>query len=493
MAFPVNGVVDDFARTNSSTLGGAWSSSFATYSSHGISSNQAVGTASASRGNCFSGSGFNADQEAYITCTTLGSTFTVYLFVRTHDITDPDGYAIAFVNGTSDNFFLGKMGSDVQIIGTYSQQVQSGDSVGISASGSTITAYYKASGGSWTALGSAGDTTFSGSGYAAWDDTSDGTANVFDNFGAGNLSVTPPPVSTPILTPFMALLNVGRGNGLGGSGIPDPVTPSSGCVNWRCTFEDGLSTSNTWNQIQAPQSYSVQSNTTTVRTGASSARFEVRQGDVYSDYSGERAELAVSQYTSASQDWILEHAGTTMYYTVSVYIPTDWTPTYTGVGGFSIFLQEHGPNDAGPAHDGLSPALCLNASDIFYATVTVGDWDYPYPTDGHNIYQNITFSDPSLNKGNWTDFVLKVKHANDYTGEFTIWKRNTSSGSFTQVASLTNIPTMQYQTGSAVGPHYWKCGIYRDNQATAITNILYEDCQTRGSSYDACVADAWPT
>ena len=65
--------------------------------------------------------------------------------------------------------------------------MSAGDSIGMSMVGSTITVYYKASGGSWTSLGTRTDSTYTAAGrlqLGQWLSSS-GVASTIDNFGGG--------------------------------------------------------------------------------------------------------------------------------------------------------------------------------------------------------------------------------------------------------------------------------------------------------------------
>ena len=85
-----------------------------------------------------------------------------------------------------------------------------------------------------------------------------------------------------------------------------------------------------------------------------------------------------------------------------------------------------------------------------------------------------------MNVGKWIDFIVTVKYAKDNTGFITIQRRDEGQTNFTQVLSITNTPTVQYDpnvNNGAVGNHYMKHGLYRNSQS--FTSVLYLDGFTR--------------
>jgi hypothetical protein len=66
---------------------------------------------------------------------------------------------------------------------TFSQEVSNGDAIGLRAVGTTLTAYYKPASGSWVALGSRTDSTYTTAGYIGLGVY--GSTGRLDNFGGG--------------------------------------------------------------------------------------------------------------------------------------------------------------------------------------------------------------------------------------------------------------------------------------------------------------------
>ena len=224
--------------------------------------------------------------------------------------------------------------------------------------------------------------------------------------------------------------------------------------------------------------------TSPIRKGAYSARVEVRPGDDPINSGGERAEVVSMEDKNGNQINESESSGT-QYYAMSIYLPSDWTPPLPDTHGliWGLALQLHGPDvlDA-------SPAFGLEVRNRFSLDMEVGD------VTRSNPYGFYEFSDGSLNLGHWTDFVIRIKYAKDATGSVDIWRRNEGATAFTNVLSVANTPTLQYSpnvNGGAIGNHYWKTGYYRD--ANSVTNMLYLDGVTRGTSFDSVVAEAFPS
>jgi len=208
------------------------------------------------------------------------------------------------------------------------------------------------------------------------------------------------------------------------------------------------------------------------RSGLRSAHVTVNPGDVITG--GERAEA--DTMIDANGNKIYETiASGTQYLTISVFLPTGWTPPADTNRG--IVLQLHSPNTYNS-----SPAFALVASDRYFCRMKVGDMSgVQTPT----IYGNFTNS--SLALGNWVDFVVMIRFAIDGTGEVAVWRRDAGQAAFSQMMDVNNIDTLQYQ-GTA-GNHYWKCGYYRGYER--VINSLYIDCIGRASTFNSAVKRAW--
>ena len=214
------------------------------------------------------------------------------------------------------------------------------------------------------------------------------------------------------------------------------------------------------------------------RVGKRAARFEVRPDDLVAE--GERAEVVTMQ-TKAGTDLNETEASGTQYFSLSVRLADDWqVPTGDG-SQWCLISQLHGPNVFA-----TFPSVALHVLDSFYVVTGGGDLDSPHR-------YTITLSNGELRRGHWIDFVIKIVFAKDTTGAVTVWRRDEGDGAFTQVASRTGVPTLQYKTSyneGAVEDHYWKFGIYRSAQ-DSIINVLHMDCVARAASFDAVAKAAW--
>lgn len=133
-----------------------------------------------------------ADCECYATVTTKPSNGQLLeLFVRMTPIgASVDGYyvEVAPAAGT-DVISLWRMDNGVgttQLGAAFNQEVSNGDGLGISAIGSSISAYYRSGAGSWTLLGSRTDATYSAGGKVGvyFSDTS----VAITDFGGGTVA-----------------------------------------------------------------------------------------------------------------------------------------------------------------------------------------------------------------------------------------------------------------------------------------------------------------
>lgn len=190
MAFPTTSVLDQFTGTNGTDLpvySANWQSTLAGFNPLEIQGNAATGTT----GNClqFWATSYGPNSEVYVTISTApGGANIVGMFIRgvqETSITTIDGYTLQYASGALafyrvDNAVQTLLGSSI------SQTVSAGDSIGVESAGSTHTIYYKASGGSWTSLGTRTDSTYSSAGKPGLLCT-DATVRI-DNFGAGTIN-----------------------------------------------------------------------------------------------------------------------------------------------------------------------------------------------------------------------------------------------------------------------------------------------------------------
>ncbi len=245
---------------------------------------------------------------------------------------------------------------------------------------------------------------------------------------------------------------------------------ASAAVTFQGGWEQGVLTGpGSWSSKQAVGAYSIQLVSDVVRAGSKAMRVEVRSGDnpLNCCASSERAELTIMTNPNGS-DLLEGLTSGTKYYGFSVRLePNFQFPEW------SLLFQLHGPD-------------YLDA----YPLVAIG-----VDADGYNLdhFGGDTTTAPRIHRalgpvtpGQWVDFILKVTFAKDATGEITVWRRNEGETTFTQMTTLTNIPTLQYRGTDPVGGHYWKMGYYRSKQS--FTNVLWNDGVTRADTFEEAVA-----
>lgn len=184
-SFPVNGVLDNFNRTDQGPPPSAsWSARiFTTDTQFKVASNVLIQDANGA-GNYWNTS-FNANQEAYITgITGLADGTEIWMRIAGPDTAGVDGYVINIYSGASGvRVFRIDDGSYTQLGATISQSFTNGDSFGAAMSGDTITIYYKVGAGAWASIGTRTDATYTAGGFIGV------RAEVLagDDFGGGSL------------------------------------------------------------------------------------------------------------------------------------------------------------------------------------------------------------------------------------------------------------------------------------------------------------------
>ena len=238
----------------------------------------------------------------------------------------------------------------------------------------------------------------------------------------------------------------------------------------------------------------------TIRKGQRALRFEVRNGDEPfgcdpSINCGERAEVS---YIRDENGKTFETAQSgTQFYAFSVMFDSDWEnpkpDRHNDLWGH--FFQLHGPNEDINGKDlNASAAISLNTmltnnepgiSLILYT----GDLSNPdYAENSFDLEGN-----NSLNKGNWIDFILKIKFSTSKTGAITIWRRDEGDNDFVEVLNKTGIATLQYHSNEETdGKHNWQQGFYRPQQQSPLTNVLWFDGMSRGTSFEMVKNASFP-
>jgi len=277
---------------------------------------------------------------------------------------------------------------------------------------------------------------------------------------------------------------------------------NSNTVSFSCGWERGYLENGCWDESnEVDDNYSIQMVSSPVRKGNRSARFEVRPGDdpLGCEGCGERAEVADMTTLTGEEINETEESGT-QYYAFSVMFEEDWlNPQPSDDGLWSHFFQLHGPDvlnasaafaiDTVSSNDGTGISVNLNTGDL-------DDENNPFR------YKSFDLSDNALNRGEWIDFIIKIKFASTHSGSVKVWRRNQGSHSFAMVLDTKDtypngVPTLQYRSsyqGGAVLDHYWKHGIYhpRQNMETGKTSILWLDGMSRTSSFNAAKHTSFP-
>jgi hypothetical protein len=166
--FGGSALLDDFNRANGN-LGGTTASGGGTWTFVFGSDMLINGNLIQPNGNSldYLSSTFSADVEVFMTIVNVGVS---------PNGSDNRGLMVRYNSGTGQCYFL-YIDADANwhitldvggsSLGTATQAIAAGDAMGLSAIGSTIKAWYKPSGGSWTALITVTDSTYSGSGKIA--------------------------------------------------------------------------------------------------------------------------------------------------------------------------------------------------------------------------------------------------------------------------------------------------------------------------------------
>lgn len=195
MAFPTTSVLDSFTRTNASSLGSNWGTDTigAGATTFVVTSDRAAARNSSYAEQYWSaGSTFGPDSEAYATTPALatGSFASFGFMVRTQSpgSTAADGYRLTISPGSSEaDISRVDNGVETQLGATISQAAAAGDTDGLEAVSSTITAYRKTSAGSWGSIGSRTDTTYSTAGRVGMWAFDPGATGTLDDFGGGTV------------------------------------------------------------------------------------------------------------------------------------------------------------------------------------------------------------------------------------------------------------------------------------------------------------------
>jgi hypothetical protein len=160
MAFPATSILDDFLRPD-----GDWGSNWTT--AFGDAAPVIVSQQGTSSGGGWSGAIWNqttfsgAEENWWTVQTTSDNRMVIYLRLDGSG----NGYALDLNTlqnvSAAQNFHIAEVATfSLTTIASTRQDIASGDSFGLQAVGSTLTAWYKAAAGAWTAILSTSDPTF---------------------------------------------------------------------------------------------------------------------------------------------------------------------------------------------------------------------------------------------------------------------------------------------------------------------------------------------
>ncbi len=186
MAFPVNGIIDDFDRANEGPPMTGWADLVAGLV---VSSNVAGVSAGGLNASYWTTIMTAADCEVFATiASNPANNRSMYVLARIADISAPsfDGYALKFnkLSGT-DTLQIIRIDNGVESVlgANFTQELTAGNKFGLEIVGTTLTAYVD-TGSGWTSLGSRTDSTYSAAGYLGLGIAS----GTLDDFGGGELA-----------------------------------------------------------------------------------------------------------------------------------------------------------------------------------------------------------------------------------------------------------------------------------------------------------------
>lgn len=210
--FPTNAtILDNFNRSDNLLHNSPNASSGDTWSNQRINgggtndlqiSSSQLGSSTGSATNGYLTSNYGPDVEVYCNISVLPASGNYVFFItRLHDqgTTSFDGYGMIYI--ATDTWQIRRYDNGTStVLASATQAVSAGDSIGFSAVGSTLTAYYKPSASAtWTSLFSTTDSTYSNAGPIGLE-LGDTTARVDDLSGGTvvtNSSPSSPTLSNP--------------------------------------------------------------------------------------------------------------------------------------------------------------------------------------------------------------------------------------------------------------------------------------------------------
>lgn len=213
-----------------------------------------------------------------------------------------------------------------------------------------------------------------------------------------------------------------------------------------------------------------------VRQGKYAAKFSVENRDKHGSNSGERSEVSNLLPTDIPFD-NRDREGDNFYYAWSTYFPKD----FPKIKRWAAIVQWHG-QFGGTGSVTLGIKALENGG--LYANLNAGKCgsdNFCERLKQFSILDNIK-------KGEWHDFVVRVKWSCSNDGELEVWHKMADEGSYDKKVSRSNLPTLKY-THSRCNKVYKKLGLYRSSGNTA-THTVYHDGFVQGTSFDAVAGHA---
>jgi len=181
MAFPVNGILDNFDRGDT---GPPPSASWTTLlNGHKVATQVCIGNTTDDDNVSAWNTTYNPGCEMYFTI--LGTDSANVACYILNDYTNGYGYQVYLTTGNTIHIVRVDEFVEYQLGDTISQNFYDGDSIGASYNNGVIKAYYKAGAGAWSEIGSRDDDTYDGPWYLVLETWSNDTV---DNFGGGALT-----------------------------------------------------------------------------------------------------------------------------------------------------------------------------------------------------------------------------------------------------------------------------------------------------------------
>ncbi|MFA4992758.1 MAG: DUF2612 domain-containing protein [Candidatus Omnitrophota bacterium] len=326
-------------------------------------------------------------------------------------------------------------------------------------------------------LHGAGDSVSSNTGLPTIESFISGTGSVISS-GSGALQFDDLPVAGSGLSVSSATGQASINQPVAGDGLS--VSDSTGSINVQVPsnitffggFDTGLtSAANTNNQNWYQQAISV--NGSIVITSSTLSQYAAKFTVPPSGTTGSETTM-VSRFQNNAGQIIYENisSGTQVYKFSTMFDPS-WQPmTSTSPSGrWAIIMQLR--NASGT----FNPAFRMNVGDSGGAALTISSRG-----GNQNIVTTDTrvfLTDQTLPKGDWINWILTINYATDNTGFAHLDRKNPGATTFTRVASIDNVPTLQWNNANSdPGQYYMEMGLYRGPQDPS-TSIISFDGFTR--------------